>query len=186
LRKTQGAVPRDPLDNHHHACDENMALGRNMIYEFQRLFRVKSNIDVIELINEITLIIRFMNHLELVEIRNFNYEMKNRDLRIRYLINEIGEEEMKKLLQQAEKKHNKLVEVNDIYRMVLQVVGDILNRFLRYLRSNPNPEKISMEIFDELDPLKKYANECLIDIKHTYGSQFIRIFGDRFELNRYG
>ena len=183
LRKTQGSVPRNPLDN---ACDQNMELDRNMIYEFERVFRNCRQAGSIDqatftrYFDEITITIRFMNHLQIVEIREFDYEAKNRDLRIKYLINEISKDEMKKLLQQAEKKHNKLVEVNNIYRMVLTAVGDILNRFLRYLRSIP--VKVSVEILDELGNLKEYANECLMDIKHTYASSSMRLFGEKFIL----
>jgi len=183
LRKTKGSVPREPME---HACDQNMELGRNMIHDFERAFRRCRILLAIEqessvrFFDQISVIIRYMGHLEMVEIHEFNYEAANRDLRIKYLINEISEEQLKTQLQQAEKKHNKLVEVNDIYRMVLTAVGDILNRFLRYLRSEP--DKVSMEIFDELLPLKEYANECLMDIKHTYGSSSMRIFGARFNL----
>ena len=184
LRKTQGAVPRNPLDQ----CNQNLNFGRNMIWEFERAFRNCRNARSIDEETEkyyhdkINLIIRFMNHLEIVEIREFNYEAKNRDLRIKYLINEITEDQLKTQLQQAEKKHNKSVEVNDVYRMVHTAVGDILNRFLIYLNSDGSC-KVSIEIFEELYRLKEYANECLTDIKRTYGSTSMRLFGDNFALN---
>jgi hypothetical protein len=184
LRKTQGAVPRNPLDQ----CNPNLDFGRNMVWEFQRAFSACNPGCIDEKTNrhknndKVNLIIRFMNHLEIVEIRAFNYEAKNRDLRIKYLINEISEDQLKIQLQQAEKKHNKLVEMNDVYRMVHTAVGDILNRFLRHL-NNDRSCKVSIEIFDELEHLKNYANECLMDIKYTYGSTSMRLFGDNFALN---
>jgi hypothetical protein len=136
--------------------------------------------------NEITRIIRNTMHLQQVEMGANNYEQRNRSLRVKYLRNEINEDKLKSLLQQAEKQHNKRTEMKDVYRTVGIATGDILNRFLHHIQTNGTIEarhrKWSYAILNELKDLRIYANECLDDIKYTYGGVG-RKFDNSFSIN---
>ena len=97
-----------------------------------------------------------------------NYERRNEDLRIKYLMKEITEVDMKDQLQRDDKRHNKVQEVADIYTMVSTTVTDIMYRFLYHLETESLPNDFSTDILDEIHPLIKYANECLADVSYTY------------------
>jgi hypothetical protein len=97
-----------------------------------------------------------------------NYERRNEDLRVRYLMKEIAEVDMKDQLQRDDKRHNKIQEIADIYTIVTTTVTDIMYRFLHHIENECMPNDFSTSILDEIDPLVKYANECLADVSHTY------------------
>jgi hypothetical protein len=183
LRKTQGSVPRNPLDVVN-PCQE-VAVGVDMIHRFRyAILRHKNKVnDVHELeiwLNKIVNICRNIIHLQQVEIRDFNYELRNRNLRVDYLLKKITGEKFKTLLQQAEKKHNKNTELQGVYRTVSTVTGDILMKFLRFLETSSTGEYVEFntDILLELPPLISYANECLMDIKKTYGCTNMRLFNE--------
>jgi len=180
IRKTQGSVPRDPNDILHHNCD--VAIGHNTIYVITRIIqnRVITNgeSDIINakrkrnLVRKLTELTRQIIHFEEVVIRDTttDYEEKNRNLRIKYLMNEITEDMFKSKLQQADKKHNKKTEEINIYRLVSSGSSDIIRRFIHYIENTTGFETI---ILDEIKPLIKYANECTADIHKTYGGKMI-------------
>jgi hypothetical protein len=97
-----------------------------------------------------------------------NYERRNENLRVMYLMKEITEENMKEQLQRDDKRHNKIQEIADIYTIVSTTVTDIMYRFLHHIENECRPSEFSTAILDELIPLVKYANECLADISYTY------------------
>jgi hypothetical protein len=122
-------------------------------------------------------IARQITHIQHVEIRPQDYEQKNRDLRVRYLMKELNDEKFKTLLQQAEKKHSKHTELQDVYRLVATAASDIVMRYLRFLQANPYSRDRS--IMDEIDGLVDYANGCIRDINKTYcGGVEIRLFNN--------
>ena len=97
-----------------------------------------------------------------------NYERRNENLRVMYLMKEIAEAEMKDQLQRDDKRHNKIQEIADIYTIVSATVTDIMYRFLHHIENECRPSEFSTAILDEIEPLVKYANECLADVSHTY------------------
>lgn len=97
-----------------------------------------------------------------------NYERKNEELRVMYLMKQITEENMKDQLQRDDKRHNKIQEIADIYTIVSATVTDIMYRFLHHIENECRPNEFSTTILDEIEPLVKYANECLADVSHTY------------------
>lgn len=114
-------------------------------------------------------IIRRTIHLNLMERPiPANYERRNEELRVRYLMKEITEPDMKEQLQRDEKRHNKIQELSDIYTMVFNTISDIMFRFSHYLEVDSEPNHFSEDILNEIDPLIKYTNECLADVSHTY------------------
>jgi hypothetical protein len=97
-----------------------------------------------------------------------NYERRNEDLRVKYLMKEISEEDMKIQLQRDDKRHNKIQEIANIYTMVSTTVTDIMYRFLHHIQNECYPNNFSTDILDEINTLVKYVNECLSEVSHTY------------------
>jgi hypothetical protein len=107
--------------------------------------------------------------------RPLDYQNRNENLRVGYLMNEITEEEMRDILQRDDKRHHRNQELSDVYTLLVNTVTDILYRFLDQLEKTKtdylnltNP--IDNAIFAEIDHIVEYANECLLDISHTYSS----------------
>lgn len=171
LRKTEGEVPREPLDN---VCGEG-DLDQNLATRLMNLMNAGyGNLGANG--RRVMTIIRNVQHIRLVMITApVDIEQNNRELRVRYLNQEIDEARFKVLLQQTEKKDNKSREMQEIYQMVVTTVTDILRRFCRYLTENPVTAS-NMKIIDEIGPLKDYANDCLKDIYETYGGQQMRYY----------
>jgi hypothetical protein len=96
-----------------------------------------------------------------------NYENKNQDLRVKYLMNEISETRFKELVQRNDKKQHKNQEIRNIYEIVENTVTDILYRFLDYLQT-AEVNGFEMTILDEINEIVNYANECLLDVSNTY------------------
>ena len=111
-----------------------------------------------------------------------NYERRNEDLRVKYLMKEIAEADMKDQLQRDDKRHNKIQEIADIYTIVSTTVTDIMFRFLHHIENECRPNEFSTAILDELEPLVKYANECLADVSHTYSCSKI-VFTSNIRLH---
>ena len=185
LRQTNGDVPRDPLDRM--PCDAQFN-ARAVAREFRTIFdgitdgyftTAATCSELRQFSDKITDIARQITHIQQVEIRPQDYEQKNRDLRVRYLTKELNDEKFKTLLQQAEKKHSKHTEVQDVYRLVATASSDIVMRYLRFLQANPYSSDRS--IMDEIDGLVGYANGCLHDIQQTYGG-IIRVFNQSLIL----
>ena len=184
LRQTTGDVPRNPLDRM--PCDAQFN-GRTVVREFRTIFDgITANYpsaacdELYRLNDRITTMARQITHIQQVEIRPQDYEQKNRDLRVRYLTKDINDEKFKTLLQQADKKHSKHTEVQDVYRLVATAASDIVMRYLRFLQANSYSSDRS--IMCEIDGLVKYANDCLHAIGKIYDGT-IRTFNHLLILN---
>jgi len=180
LRNTQGSVPRDPLDvlpdGGVHACLENIEVGRNMLRQFEIVLRNKPTEFRTTVTKKIENILQRIIHIQETEIRQDNYENRNRALRIQFLMNDIDEKNFKIKLQQADKKHSKERDIQNVYEMVIAASGDILRRFLKYLSDTTS--NFTMIILDEFQPLINYANECLSQVQYVYGGDVMQFTPD--------
>lgn len=170
LRNTQGSVPRDPLDIPV-ACGEGLEVGDDMIRQFTLIIQDQhKNRDIL---NSVLEIIQNIIHIQESEIRPDNYELRNRCIRIDYLLKEIDETQFKVRLQKSDKKASKQRDIETVYEMVVAAASDILRRFLRqlmYTRTNPG-DTTDTSILNEVTALTKYANECLLESEHIYGGK---------------
>ena len=179
MRRTGGGeMPRNPND---------VPCGRNLdhyLYEsIARILRTKytgaSNLRVI--VSRIDKIIRNTIHMmETERPRPLNYERRNEDLRVRYLMNEITEQEMCDQLQKDDKRHHKNQEISDIYTLLGNTITDILFRFAEKVERerDTKPERVDDSMLNEINKIIEYANECLIDVSYTYSSPKIVIDND--------
>lgn len=110
----------------------------------------------------------------------------NLESRIKYLTEEINEQEFKSYLSRDTKKFNKNREIGQVLQTVVFAMTDILNRLIELLRTTDIPrternyatEESIMPILSEVDSLMNYANECLqkicVEYKITRVGLFIR------------
>jgi len=171
-RRNGNQIPRDPND---FVCGRDMD---HSIYDaFSRLLRsyFMTNSNCRQLLKRIDDIVRYSLHLIHVERPTQpNYERRNEELRVKYLMKEISEEEMRTLLQRDEKKHHRNQELAEVYTLLVNTVTEILTRFyneLNELKENKKRDlhgEIDMTTLNEVDRIVEYVNECLADISHTY------------------
>lgn len=183
-QRRNGGLARNPND---------IVCGRNLdhyLYEsFARLLRTyyqnASNMRV--LLTRVDHIIRYAIHMIQVERPTApNYERRNEELRVQYLMKEITEEEMRELLQRDDKRHHRNQELAEVYTLVSNTVTDIMYRF--YDELNRKKEELPRDVIDdtmlnEISHIVEYANECLWDISHTYSCSRV-VIDDRLRLLR--
>lgn len=110
---------------------------------------------------------RCINHVQAVEFHRYNnpgYVETNEDLRVRYLMNELSEEDFKLQLQQREKRNLKRRSIYMILEMFVQVSSDI---FRNYLHMTQNTEN-STQFIHEITELRNYVNQQLRKVSHQY------------------
>jgi hypothetical protein len=194
LRRTGGQVAHNPNEN---LCGRELT--HRSANDFERLLYLKTSEPVVrgtsstadrkyrsEIVrlqhpnvkptfDKILIIIRSIIHLNYVDRARFetNAILENQDLRIHYMRNQLSAERFKTLLQQRNKKTHKQREILNVIDIVVNTVTDILYRFREYLISSPQTE-CNTEILLEIDHIREYANECLTDISHTYGSVLLQ------------
>jgi hypothetical protein len=135
-------------------------------------------------INSLTSICQNIIHIRTVDIRNDDQDqLYNEKLRIDYLRNRITKENFQKKIEQKNKKTEKNRETNNIIRMLVTTTIDILFRLKDSLRkydkkTTPNNLKFiddCFSIFNEIDAIVSYSNECFEDVGKTYNSKPLRI-----------
>ena len=85
-------------------------------------------------------------------------------LRMKYMLNEISEDEFKRELQRRDKHNAKVGDINDIYRMFLDTVGDILRQYML----NMSNEDVYMR---DIEGLTRYTNTVIKRIRNRYTSR---------------
>ena len=109
---------------------------------------------------------RLVVHIEQVELRwNFReIVINNKDLRVKYLLNEIIDEDFKKIIQQREKKTEKIKDIINILRMFSLTISDMLRQLVL--------KQLTLDNYcEEISNLKIYTNENLRVIGKRYNSK---------------
>ena len=131
-------------------------------------------------------LIRQVIHIRHVELPRFTVEHfnKNQELRVKYLCNEISEEDLKIQVQRNDKKNRKQTEISNILRLIETMMTDIVYRVLDDLqKSLPNEHKFD-EIVKEVDELKEYCNNLFKEVAFTYNCVCYTI-DEKFYLRTY-
>jgi putative FmdB family regulatory protein len=106
-----------------------------------------------------------ITHIQHHELRNHVVEDNietNRELRVKYLINEISENEFKAALQQFEKKRQKTISFHNIYQMFVDVASDIFRQIEVEYRKSGSLRGSGNEIISRREELKSFINENII------------------------
>lgn len=137
---------------------------------------------IINLLNEI---IRNTIHNTLYELPQFqtDYFLKNQDLRVQYMKNEITEEAFKWQLQVNDKRNRKHTEISQVLQLSITAVTDIVYRIIDNLRTS-NKDKHNLEgLMYEFEGVISYCNDIFKDISFTYKSvQYY--FDKKYNLSR--
>ena len=169
-RTNNGQIPREAGDN---PCGHNRELNHYLYENISIMIRRKhpNATNSRAVLTTADRIIRNTLHLSAVErpARPETYDRRNQELRVQYLANEISEANFKLQLQRDDKRHHKAQEVSGIFDIVVNVVTDIMYRFLGYIEDAPE-NNINTEMFIEINRIVDYANECLADVSKTYGT----------------
>jgi hypothetical protein len=113
--------------------------------------------------SEIMSMLRTLVHIERVEFRNYRTDrvQNNRDLRIKYLNNEISESNFKTTLQRREKDLEKKREILQVLNTCVVAGSDIL----RSLTNDKDVKKAN----DSLKTLREFTNESMTKVSKLYG-----------------
>ena len=176
LRRTGGEVPRNPNE---------IRCGHEITNTFTRVLVSSMRINGIhaDTISKITRICESIIHFRYVELIRFPADrvLNNQDLRIDYLRNKISEETFKIQIQRLDKKHQKNLEIHNVFTILYNTITDILYRFDNEVRAGSfsmrsiEEQQSTIDILKEIDRIRDYVNECLLDISKTYGSKRMTI-----------
>lgn len=123
---------------------------------------------------------RAINHVQHVEIPHYRPPERidhiGIDLRVRYMMNRIEEEEWKRKLQMMEKKREKERDIFFVLEMVVNTAGDLIRNIMTFR----TVEEIE-NYMKEFEVLRKYVNEQLWLIQKRY-SNVVPIFRDDFQI----
>lgn len=120
--------------------------------------------------SSLMLIYRFVVHVEHVEYYRYETDNENNeDLRIQYMINELDEEQFKKLIQKREKNRYKKREYYLIFRMLHDTLADYLRQIDNHIQNessafqprnglNPQTIEIIQNLISETSKLRTFAN----------------------------
>lgn len=107
-------------------------------------------------------ICRKINHIRHVDQQRFlpnNRLNNNLQLRIDYMRKKIQKEEFQKIIQKREKENMKKTEISNVIGMFTMGITDLLYRAY---------EERDMNILYEMEQLRRYTNECLVNISNMY------------------
>lgn len=150
LRKT-GRIERNPAD---------VQCGRQLDNWFvQRMHTLQRQHNFPAGIIEICRLIIHMREVHMPNFRRDNIR-DNLDLRTKYLMDEIDEQKLKKMLQIREKNSSKKHEISNILGMVVASATDIMYRFVEEMKYE--------ESMTEFNALREYVNECFRDVASVY------------------
>ncbi len=159
MKNTTGSVPRQPGDV---PCGGMPDLWQ--INAIKSRFIGKMPITTIRTIHRL-----YRHIIEVIRPRyQVDYLADNRDLRIKYLLNEIDEEYLKKLLQIREKRNTKKTEIFQVIEMFSQVLIDIFQRILDYNEKDTKNENV--DFGKEFENIRIYYNEAITKINKRYKS----------------
>lgn len=170
LRRTRGQVPRQagdvPCGGLPHPYELDSALrrfaagGNGVGFEYARQLR------------ELHRILRHVHDVDLPRLRreadgggDFR---RHADLRLKYLLNQLNEQEWRKKLQQREKKRERAIAVMQVYDMFCGAAADTFRALVQSLQR-------PMDSLDELHKLQSFANESLDAISKRFNMTVKRI-----------
>lgn len=176
-----GTIPRQPgdtPDNGEGGCREGIPTGwtlsRALTREFRERYPNATHYDDIP-DTETRVSVNFwegrksvmMNfcrtilHVHNIVLDQLQDTRDNSDLRLKYLLKHIDEQQLKVALQRRDKKKKKNEELRNIYDMVCTVGGDLLWAYI-------DGEKTMHKVVKDIEFLKQYANKHLRQVGGRY------------------
>jgi hypothetical protein len=171
-RKMNGGVaPRVPGDV---PCCEQIP----HIFRCLHIWNDKGNLLDKELSQKLTDMHRMLVHIQNYEItrvpNNFTVN-DNKDVRKKFLLNEINEERFKWFLQKREKKRYKGRELRQLYEMIVACGADFIRRSIDVPEYKIDYNGKIENIIKEFETLSQYFNDNSKKISNAYGGVVPRI-----------
>jgi hypothetical protein len=137
--------------------------------QIARAIRTANN----DMYNRILHIYRIIIHIQNVEQNTYRPnanvgEAVNRDLRIKYMRNQINKEKLKVLLQQREKARMKKEEIYNILQTSVMAATDIFQRVVQLGGRASLAYTEVEEVFKELEELRVFVNEGMSKVSKSY------------------
>ena len=118
---------------------------------------------------------RIFHHIIEYEIpherREIDLTSLYQEYRVKYLMNEITEEEWKRELQKKEKKNNFKKDKGQVFEMLITVASDIMNRLIL----SKGQQEIVIQ-FDEMQNLLTYFNQSILNVHKRFGYKSTKAF----------
>jgi hypothetical protein len=102
-----------------------------------------------------------------------NEEIVNREYRLKYLMNDISEEDWKKALHKRERKKEISQARRQVYEMLCVASSDILHKLIVL-----NEKTDIVAVLDEMQTLINYFNESSVNINKRFGLKSMKQFSD--------
>lgn len=114
-------------------------------------------------------IIMNLIHMMHISVREYqtDFATRNQTLRVKYLRQQITEQEFKTTVQRNDKKNRKNREIVQVLQLMNTVCTDIVYRVVENFRTAEENE-YDLSIIEEFDEIKKHCNVILDDISKTY------------------
>ena len=144
----------------------------------------KNEIIYLPIVIELIDIIRFTLHNSYVELPAFqtDYVLKNQALRVKFLKNEITEEQFKHTIQVNDKKNKKTTELAQVIQLSITAVTDIVYRIIYDLKNSPPNQHNFETIMLEFNGIISYCNDIFKEIAFTYNSTLSYEFHEVFQF----
>jgi hypothetical protein len=163
----------------------NDAFGRQP-YTYNRFTQPRSA-DPHVLIHDIH---RQLSHITNYELR-YNFmenNPNNLDLRVKFLMNELSEVDFKKIIQQREKKYEKMRDMRNILTMITDTGGDLMRQLVQetaqLTRGGDAAKDRIQEKLTIFEELREYTNTVFHTIYKRYTNRTLYI-DKRWSLNSY-
>jgi len=113
-------------------------------------------------------IYRFKVHNEETNLHENDYEKAFRKSRVEYLLDDITKDELKKNIQQIDKRRSKSQAIRNVWVLVDTVMTEILDKFFAMPKFTPPTPEEALVIKEEIENFRKYANKSLVKISEVY------------------
>ena len=176
LRETQGSVPRNPGDLP--PCEQIPHWWRltRMIttWKDRTSGTVKMRRQILQ--TKISNLHRYIEHVRRVVIPrvNIDYHGMCEDMRVKFLLKEIDEPQMKLQLKKLIKKEEKNGEARQIYNLYLTVCEEILKNIIHTIDEDGDTEIIVTQL-GRVDEIKTYCNEKLSDVEYKFKNRTYKL-----------
>jgi len=98
----------------------------------------------------------------------------NRDLRIKFMIGDINEDEFKKKIQQREKARQRKGEIRQVLEMYTTVISDLFQAFVSNSQAS--------ELAESLTELRNHFNSTMTTVSNRYSKCAVPVLSENFDL----
>ena len=155
---------RQPINMENIICD-NQILTNNHILLITQAQNTRKHLNSSQ-INELERLMMRMIHNNEVDFPRFDrdYFGRNKEYRIKYLVNEMDEDTFKLNIQRSEKRNLKDTEIMETLNLFSSVFLDLINKFIE----KKDDENYECKIFEEIEEIRNYCNDLLKQIGNKY------------------